>query len=666
MQACLQVQKKALIERPTVDKRVELLSIVFRLAEKQEYASKNFKLYVDRIDRYFEKYKNHELIQFTKSIINANEIAYDGPMWMANHLDDNLNLLTDVKDIWQQYPRWTKEIVEKYIPLLQKFYKDTNFEKFFDDNADLYAEVVKRFVSIFKQVDLNWYHSFYGKESSDMFLIQIGLGIYGKYYGTNVDFTNGSRKIYAIMGIARFDNAGWPEFSTKYDFPIMIHEFCHPFVDNLTAKNKSLFWESGERISSGAINETHTTWEVVLDEALVNASMIKYLKDHDAGQSEIEMWINMIKEAYKKTALIMVAPKDTFITVDVSKKYPKKELILQDIMDVEYVALESADEFLCQGVVLSVGKEIMLIKNRIHDGDIFIFNRNGTGVKKINRQGQGPGEYVFLIRVFLDEEYGEIFIDDIMINKILVYDLHGFFLRSIDKGEARWGNTHIFDSDCIIGKELIIDNRKTDYQRFALISKQNGSIVKEFRIYFEKKATWGISTGNGGGAPRPFPIIPYRDSWLLMEPSSDTVYRILPDYSLMPFMARTPPIQSMKPSIFLLPCIFTERYYFLETIKMVYDHTRDEGFPTTHLIYDRIENTLFEYAVFNDDFLKKGPVKMTVEYETNDEIAFSRLYETYELLEAFEKGHLKGRLKEIAAELKDDSNPVIMLVKYKK
>jgi hypothetical protein len=50
----------------------------------------------------------------------------------------------------------------------------------------------------------------------------------------------------------------------------------------------------------------------------------------------------------------------------------------------------------------------------------------------------------------------------------------------------------------------------------------------------------------------------------------------------------------------------------------------------------------------------------------NDEIAFQRKIESYQLVEAYEKGELKGRLKEIAAELDVEDNPVIMLVKYKK
>jgi hypothetical protein len=42
------------------------------------------------------------------------------------------------------------------------------------------------------------------------------------------------------------------------------------------------------------------------------------------------------------------------------------------------------------------------------------------------------------------------------------------------------------------------------------------------------------------------------------------------------------------------------------------------------------------------------------------------LFAAYELVEAYEKGGLKGKLKEIAAELNEESNPVIMLAKYKK
>jgi PBP1b-binding outer membrane lipoprotein LpoB len=61
---------------------------------------------------------------------------------------------------------------------------------------------------------------------------------------------------------------------------------------------------------------------------------------------------------------------DDLVIVDVTKSYPEKELILQDFMNVEYIALDDADEFITQGMVKNIGKEIILITNRINDGDI--------------------------------------------------------------------------------------------------------------------------------------------------------------------------------------------------------------------------------------------------------------------------------------------------------
>lgn len=364
-----------------------------------------------------------------------------------------------------------------------------------------------------------------------------------------------------------------------------------------------------------------------------------------------------------------VATQDTFITVDVSKKYPLKEFILQDIMDVEYIPLESTDEFLCQGVVQAIGKEIILVKNVINDGDIFIFDRNGKGLRKFNRKGQGSEEYIFNLSVFLDEDKGEIYVDEVIRN-VLVYDLYGNFLRNIHRDKVKWINASNYNSDFLIARESpsAQKGKDTDNQLFVLISKQNGNVVKDFRIYFEKKIEWGITNhaGNTGAAPRPYPIIPYHDGWLLMEPSSDTIFRISQDYSLSPFMARTPSIQSMKPAVFLLPCIFTDRYHFMETITMEANLLRNEGFPKTQLVYDKKENSLFEYTMLNNDFPEKGPVNFTMQETTNSEIAFWQKMEPHELIEAYAKGQLKGKLKDIAAELQEDSNPVIMLVKYRK
>lgn len=54
---------------------------------------------------------------------------------------------------------------------------------------------------------------------------------------------------------------------------------------------------------------------------------------------------------------------DDLITVDVTNNsFPKKELALQDFMDVEYIPLETNDDFVNQGFVQAIGKEFILVK----------------------------------------------------------------------------------------------------------------------------------------------------------------------------------------------------------------------------------------------------------------------------------------------------------------
>lgn len=68
----------------TVDKRVELLSIIFRLTGNPEYNRNDFKLYTDRIESHFSPYKNHELISFARSLVKTDGVSYDAVMSMVS------------------------------------------------------------------------------------------------------------------------------------------------------------------------------------------------------------------------------------------------------------------------------------------------------------------------------------------------------------------------------------------------------------------------------------------------------------------------------------------------------------------------------------------------------------------------------------------------------
>jgi len=367
---------------------------------------------------------------------------------------------------------------------------------------------------------------------------------------------------------------------------------------------------------------------------------------------------------------------DGFITVDVTKKYPRKELILQDFMDVEYVVLETKDEFLNQGVVLAVGKQIIAVRNNVRDGDIFIYDRNGKALRKINRMGQGGEEYTGINSIVLDEDNEEMFVKDS--KKTLVYDLYGKYKRSFN---SSYGNIYSFDRESFICHDTSfdIDVTDTDKPPFVIISKQDGSIIKEIKPACQQKRPGTVKMPYNGmvvvayTSNFPFPsIIPWRESWILTVYSNDTVFNYLPDHRMIPFIVRTPSIQSGNPEAFLSLGLLTERYWFLQTEKTEPETVGTTPadtrvlWPKTDLMYDRQERAIYEYTVMNDDFPNQININMIRNAAANDEIAFQQKIESYQLVEAYKKGELKGRLKEIAAELDVEDNPVIMLVKYKK
>jgi hypothetical protein len=135
-----------------------------------------------------------------------------------------------------------------------------------------------------------------------------------------------------------------------------------------------------------------------------------------------------------------------------------------------------------------MGKEIILVKNRINDGDIFICDRNGKALRKINRMGQGAEEYLFINGITLDEDNREIFVNEIGREKILVYDLYGEFKRSISyPNNVRYDNIHIYDKDYLICYDSSINNKGGETRGrqswHFIISKQNGSIIKNLHPF---------------------------------------------------------------------------------------------------------------------------------------------------------------------------------------
>lgn len=280
-----------LLMPPKVDKRVELLSIVFRLAGNNEYNMDDYESYVNDIHLHFDKYKNHPLIKFAKLLRRKNQVSYDAVMSMAVSFEQppSLKPLVSFNDSIPE-PRWGAKNGYKFVSLLQQFYVDANCEEFFKVHEPLYLKAEERFKVIYDSLDISWYKDFFGKDPDENFNIVLGLGNGGGSYGPHINYKDKKNDVYAIVGTWNFDSIGIPVYAKNY-LPLLIHEFNHSFVNQLINKNLTPLEASGKilfkEVKSKMKSQAYSCWETMIIESLVRSSTIMYMKKHENKKNNV-------------------------------------------------------------------------------------------------------------------------------------------------------------------------------------------------------------------------------------------------------------------------------------------------------------------------------------------------------------------------------------------
>jgi len=272
---------------PRVDKRIELLSIVFRLAGNMEYNDEIFKSYTSDIHNHFDKYSEHELIRFTREIRDKNRIGFDAVMKMAIYLEQppTLNSIvpftSDIPD-----GRWGLENANKFLKLLQQFYTDAECDGFFNAHKELYRISAERYNDVYKSIDLKWFNHYYGTELKGSFNIVPGLGNGGGNYGVKAMLPDGSEAMYAIMQTSSIDSTNIPVYDVSFNLPTLIHEFNHSYVNEMQNKYDKELEKAGVKLY-GVVSEimnwqAYRGWGTMFNESLVRASVIRYLISHNS------------------------------------------------------------------------------------------------------------------------------------------------------------------------------------------------------------------------------------------------------------------------------------------------------------------------------------------------------------------------------------------------
>ncbi|MDR0866259.1 MAG: DUF4932 domain-containing protein [Candidatus Symbiothrix sp.] len=273
-----------------VDERFELTSIVFRLADAEEYVNNEVIGYANDIDAYFAAYKEHPLIQFIKEIREHDGIAYNAVSGFTTLLKiNNNNIQLNSQENFDKYltydPRWTKKTFLRFVELLNVFYKDTKFNIFYNQHLNLYAEAEKRFNTLLNSIDISWFESFFGETFGTPF-IYVSLSNGRSNYSLLSDKKDGTLGYGIIIGCSTVDQEGIPLFNSQIS-SVIIHEFSHHFTHIVISQYEKEMIEAAEKIFPHVEKQLNAvaygTASATLDEGLNNLFVNMYFKEHSTG-----------------------------------------------------------------------------------------------------------------------------------------------------------------------------------------------------------------------------------------------------------------------------------------------------------------------------------------------------------------------------------------------
>lgn len=362
------------------------------------------------------------------------------------------------------------------------------------------------------------------------------------------------------------------------------------------------------------------------------------------------------------------------VTLDVTKDYPEKKIVLQDLADVKYIPLETKKNALlpnsagCLGYVSD-----SLIVARTSDNEIVLFNGDGSVRSSFRHVGQGSKEYQSIIGIAVDPQAQEIFILDYLLRyRMQVYSFTGQYKRTLPiPFKMILDGLQDFSADCLLACDQKvrqgISNRAKPYM---LLSKKTGEIVKELDIHFTKRLSRSISKPLGenqtiSAALGYDPIVRCEDSYVIGDLSADTIYTYTPQGVLSPMLVRTPPVLSMETPKVLLPDYRAGSYFFFYLVDFEFDFETRTGFPDKYMVYDYAVGKTYVCKLVNRDCEEQ-------EIQLGDGGVTNKAWNTAcytipssMLIEQSEAGKVHGLLKEIAAGRTDDDNPVLAIVRFK-
>ncbi|HZN37469.1 MAG TPA: DUF4932 domain-containing protein [Planctomycetota bacterium] len=266
-----------------VDPRIELMSVVFRLAGNPEYTQGRVPPYTKAVDEWFGPHKEHEVVKQARRLRATVGVSYDAVASFAVHLDG-----TDPPKFavpWNPRPdrldkRWLVPDAKSFLSNLADFAADSKAKQFFARQRELYAHAEAQMQQVIAEhADLTWFAKFFGARPTARFQVVLGLLNGGCNYGPSAKLRDGNEDLYAILGCGNVDEEGRPMFG-RMVVPTLVHEYCHSYCNPIVDEHLAAMKEAGDKLfemtAEAMRSQAYSNGRTVLCESLVRACVVRY------------------------------------------------------------------------------------------------------------------------------------------------------------------------------------------------------------------------------------------------------------------------------------------------------------------------------------------------------------------------------------------------------
>jgi hypothetical protein len=226
-----------------VDPRIELTTIVFRLAGAEEYAGNDVPRYAAAVDSFFGGHKNHSAVAMARQLREKRGIGWDAVMQFAVRLGEFPQLADRPRANWAEVKRgWDEVGARGFAEEMRRFARDTHADRFFAQQQPLIDTSVRRMRSLItRRLEPSWVPQFYGaRPGENRWIVSVGLLNGSISYGVQFVPEGGAREIYGVIGAREADSAGFPVFALDVTATV-VHEFSHSLVDPLLERHNAIF-----------------------------------------------------------------------------------------------------------------------------------------------------------------------------------------------------------------------------------------------------------------------------------------------------------------------------------------------------------------------------------------------------------------------------------------